>query len=494
MMQWTGDPYVDIGLATILAFCKKDEPAQLEQKDLECVAKWILENYVCDPLKSFLTVAFTSNAWFSNPSLKPEQRAERGQQHLFAWQQSDAGDARCVFTGLPAATLALSNKLAPGRGARAQIPLTQGDEDINFYPGGDTGLSISGAALLCLQAFPLGCAKVHGRLLAVHASQPALTLAFAREFLTTNREAILLAQQAGEKKLPDTRYGIGTLLAEKLTHILNEGRYLADNDAPFSITAYYLTNSGQSPEVAIYHLPLGVSRFLRLARTPRYSAAWERIVQAAWPREDKDAAGSKHRRSAKAGAKPATRRNALYEDLLRLPDDAPRFLRAYLLRDATQQAKSLTSAKPDAAAQTEPAAWALTELFLREVMSMDKTRIEHIRALGERLAKYVSEENDRRFFRAFYTEQSYPLLRNALLKANLSAIRRSGQPLITFEQFIEVFEEGEDIPYKDWKLARDLVLIRMIELLATWLSRNTDAIPETDADESEDFVATEAQT
>ncbi|MFN3706287.1 MAG: type I-B CRISPR-associated protein Cas8b1/Cst1 [Thermoflexales bacterium] len=494
MIQWTGDPYVDIGLATILAFCDKDDPAQLTPEDLEGVAQWIFDNYMRDPLRSFLTVAFTSNAWFSNPSLKPEQRAERGQQHLFAWRRGDAGDARCVFTGLPAATLALSNRLAPGRGARAQIPLTQGDEDINFYPGGDTGLPISGEALLCLQAFPLGCAKVNGRLLAVHASQPALTLAFAREFLTANRRDIVLAQQAGEKKLPDTRYGIGTLLAERLTHILDEGRYLADADTPFSITAYYLTNSGQSPEVAIYHLPLGVSRFLRLARTPRYSAAWERLVRAAWPREDEDAAGGKRRRSAKAGAKPATRRNALYEDLLRLPEDAPRFLRAYLLRDAQQQVKSLTSAKPNAATQTEPAAWALTELFLREVMSMDKTRIEHIRALGDRLAEYVREENDRRFFHAFYAEQRYPLLRNALLKANLSAIRRSGQPLITFEQFIEVFEEGEDIPYKDWKLARDLVLIRMVEQLAPWLSTNADAIPETDTDEFEDFVATEEQT
>lgn len=488
MMDWSGDPYVDIGLATILAFCNKDDPAQLDTSDLHTVAGWIAQNYVKDPLKSFLTVAFTSNAWFAQPSFTPDKRAARGQLHLFAWQQPGAGAERCVFTGLPTAVPALSDKLAPGRAARAQIPLTQGDEDINFYPNGTPGLPISGEALLCLQAFPLGCAKVNGRLLAVHASQPVVTLAFVREFLTINRKNIVIAQQASETKLPDTRYGIGTLLAETLMKVIAESRYLADDRSPFSITAYHLTN-GQSPEIAIYHLPLGVTGFLRLARTPRYDAAWERIVQAWWPREaEETTTGSNRKRSAKAksaASKPAVRRNALYEDLLRLPEDAPRFLRRYLLHNALDQAKSLTATEPDTP-PASPASWDLTELFLKEVMSMDKTRIEHIRALGDRLADYVAAENDRRFFRAFYSEQNYALLRNVLLKANANAVRRGSQPLITFDQFIEVFEEGEDIAYKDWKLARDLVLIRMVERLAPWLSNNADAIPEAPSDGAND--------
>lgn len=484
MMQWTGDPYVDIGLATILAFCNKDDPAWLDESDLHAVAGWIAQNYMRDPLKSFLTVAFTSNAWFSQPSFTEERRTARGQAHVFAWQRPASGDERCVFTGRPVTASVLSDKLAPGRAARAQIPLTQGDEDINFYPNGDAGLPVAGQALLCLQAFPLGCAKLAGRLLAVHASQPEITLAFAREFLRINRANILTAQQAGETKMPETRYGIGTLLADTLMKVMAESQYLAD--APFSITAYHLTN-GQSPAMDIYHLPLGVTGFLRLARTPRYRPAWERIVQAWQPREAENTTSSSHRKHSNRAKgttrKPAVQRNALYEDLLRLPEEAPRFLRRYLLRHALGQARSLTA---PGAASASPALWDLTELFLKEVMSMDKTRIEHIRALGDRLADYVAAENDRRFFRAFYSEQNYTALRNALLKANANAVRRNGQPLVSFDQFIEVFEEGEDIAYKDWKLARDLVLIRMIERLAPWLSNNTDAVPETTADDLAD--------
>lgn len=484
-LSWTGDPYLDIGLATLLAFCEKNDPSDLNSHDLQYVADWIEQNYTRDPLKSFLTVAFTSNAWFAQSSFTPEKRAARGRLHLFAWQQPAQNAERCVFTGLPVTVSALSDKLTPGRAARAQIPLTQGDENINFYPNGDPGLPISGEALLCLQAFPLGCAKLSGRLLAVHASQPAITLAFAREFLAINRTNILIAQEAGETKLADTRYGVGTLLVETLTKIIAESHYLADDRSPLSITAYHLTN-GQVPEVSIYHLPLGVTGFLRLANTPRYSTTWQHIVQAWWPREvEETPTNANRRRSAKTKSttgKPTIRRNPLYEDLLRLPEDAPRFLRVYLLSGLLRQAKSLITPALDPAQPADLALWELTELFLKEVMSMDKTRIEHIRALGDRLADYVAAENDRRFFRAFYSEQNYTLLRNALLRANAAAVRRQGQPLVTFDQFVEVFEEGEDIPYKDWKLARDLVLIRMIERLTPWLAQNAEAIPETSTD------------
>ncbi len=492
-MNWTGDVYVDVGLATILAFCNKVDPAQLNADDFNTVANWIAENYVRDPLKSFLTVAFTSNAWFAQPSFTPEKRKERGQLHLYGWQKPDEAGERCVFTGLPVAANALSDKLLAGRAARAQIPLTQGDEDINFYPYGDSGLPISGEALLCLQAFPLGCAKVQGRLLAVHTSHPVVTLGFARAFLEINRAGVQLAQQAGETKLPESNYGKGTLLIDTLLKVLHEARYLGDASAPMSLTAYHLTNA-QDPKIDIHPLPLGVTSFLVKANTAQYAARWQRIVNAAWQHEP-TVDGTKAGKGGKAKTpvtpkKPAARRNYLYEDVLRLPDDASRFLRVYFLRHVPRQKRALEGdPRSGYSTRTEAAlvSWELTALFLKEVMTMDKTRIEHIHILGDRLADYVAGENDRRFFAAFYSVSKYHLLRNALVKANLQAVRKGEKPLITFDQYIEVFEEGEEIARKDWSLARDLVLIRMIERLAdTWLKQNADAIPEQTTEEAED--------
>ena len=111
---------------------------------------------------------------------------------------------------------------------------------------------------------------------------------------------------------------------------------------------------------------------------------------------------------------------------------------------------------------------------------MDKARIEHIRTLGDTLADYVRTENDRRFFHTFLTATRYDHVRNALIKASLARLKRGESPLITFDQFIAIFEEGEELPRFDWSLARDLVLIRMIEQLYQqgWLKSHADILEE----------------
>ncbi len=53
-------------------------------------------------------------------------------------------------------------------------------------------------------------------------------------------------------------------------------------------------------------------------------------------------------------------------------------------------------------------------------------------------------------------------------------------PLIELEPYLTIFEEGYEVIRPDWKFARDLVLIRMIEWLHTnnWLDQNLDALPD----------------
>lgn len=110
---------------------------------------------------------------------------------------------------------------------------------------------------------------------------------------------------------------------------------------------------------------------------------------------------------------------------------------------------------------------------------MDPERIEHIRQLGDALADYVQRQNDKRFFRAFYVENRYGYLRNSLIKANTAYVRNGHEPFLTLDNYISVFEDGEELASKDWRLARDLVLIRMVEQLYKngWLGQNEDAIP-----------------
>ena len=59
MLEYTGHPLVDVGIATIIAFVDKRRPDELTEADLDEVADYITREYVRDPLKSFLTVAFS---------------------------------------------------------------------------------------------------------------------------------------------------------------------------------------------------------------------------------------------------------------------------------------------------------------------------------------------------------------------------------------------------------------------------------------------------
>ncbi|MGQ9733377.1 MAG: type I-B CRISPR-associated protein Cas8b1/Cst1, partial [Candidatus Zipacnadales bacterium] len=182
------------------------------------------------------------------------------------------------------------------------------------------------------------------------------------------------------------------------------------------------------------------------------------------------------------------RYNVLYEDLFRLPEQAASFIRRYFLRvPVRRSAPGDPRAAYSVRGEAGLVSWDLTTLFLRKVVNMNKSRIESIRQLGDALAAHVNEENDRRFFQTLLNAGRYDALRAALIRVSVARVRRGKPPLVQFDPYIQVFEEGEDLPYADWRLARDLVLIRVIEQLHQlgWLTKHAEELPEPVADESE---------
>jgi len=489
MFNYTGHPFIDVGIAAITTFAGKRRPEEVTPEDLEKVVKYIEQNYVRPPLRGYLTMAFTSNGWFiqdafnpDKPGLSEEERAKRratrddwAHRHLHQWQSQEASqDERCVFTGQPAIATTLSGKLPSSRAGRAQIPLLQGDDAINFFTNGDAGLPISGLALLALQFFPLGCARSGIGLLAIHSDNENLTYKITSNLLKKNINAITQAQVAGDDKLPKASRSLKTLLLENLLEAESNRSFADEDNEPASLSAYNF-NNGKDLDLVIYHLPFEIVRFLQLVHMANYERAWRQLVQRAWqlPQAKKDKKGEN-----KAGQEPS--RNYLYEDLFSLPGNAPRFIRTYFLRiprwsknnDDPRRQYSLCN-------ELDLTSWSLVELFLKEVISMDTTRIERIRTLGDGLAFYVEKEGGKRFFRSFFTENNPSNFRTLLIKANIAHIRNGHPSLFDMGTYIDVFEEGNEVMRSDWRLARDLVLMRMIDTLQqTWLLHNRDAIPE----------------
>lgn len=489
MLKYTGHPFIDVGVATITAFVKKHYPKEVTPEDLEQVVTYIEQNYVRPPLRGYLTMAFTSNAWFIQDAFNPDksglsqdERAKRratrddwAAKHLRQWQIPTASSNElCVFTGLPAIGTTLSGKLPVSHAGRAQIPLLQGDDAINFFTNGNAGLPISGLALLALQFFPLGCARCGIGLLAVHSDNEKLTYKIARELLNQNISAIVRAQASGEEKLPKAPRSLKTLLIELLVNVERERSFADEDYEPASLSAYNF-NNGKNLDLVIYHLPMEIMRFLQLVNMVTYERAWSRLVQRSWQLSH---IGNEQKGEAKSSQEPW--RNYLYEDLLTLPDAAPRFIRTYFLR-IPRRSKDEQDPRSQYSLHSELdlVSWVLVELFLKEVIKMDPTRIEHIRALGDGLAVYVEKEGGKRFFRSFFIEKNPSSFRALLIKANITQIRNGNSSLFDMDTYINVFEEGFEVMRPDWRLARDLVLMRMIDKLQQkWLPQNRDAIPE----------------
>lgn len=485
MLDYTGHPIFDVGLAAIVAFVNKDRPEELTASDLEAVSDYMAQNYVRNPLKSFLTVAFP-NSGFTQPAYEktPENREIYSQRVLCSFHSDTPKlEERDVFLGIPATdiTFDVKGELAPGRVFRQHIPLQTGEGVINFHPYGDAGLAVSGLSLLAIQAYPLGSAKCQGRTLSVHSDNPEIMRFFAAQFLQQNMAAIQLAQQANSNKMPEPHLKFRTLLIETLLQVGQQQIKSRQRAEPFSITAYHMTNSGQGADLDIYHLPAHFIGYLQLMLSADYALAWEQLVRSAW------ILPKLKRGETQAPTDFQPDRNFLYEDFMRLAEDvyrqAPRFIRTYFLRYVRRYAQSDgTDPRQQYATHQEVnlISWKLTEPFLRRILNMDNERIAHIRALGDALAEYIRIENDTRFFQNFFRLNRYGYLRNELIKVNTAHVRRGNAPFLTLDSYLGVFEDGENLPNVQWGLARDLVFIRMVEQLYAngWLKANRDAVPE----------------
>ena len=329
-LNYTGHPFFDVGLAAIVACAHKEYPAELDEDDLGKAATFIEEYYTRQPLTSFLTTSLM-NSDFTQPAFENKPDRRQAYAHLIARSfgaDIPHSEEQCVFTGKPALGYSLSlkrdkkgrEKLPPGRAFRQHIPLVTGEDIINFSPWGDHGLPISGEALLCLQFFPMGCYKCAGRLLAVHSDNPDLLLEAARDAWNSNNRAISLALVSGDTKLEEVSPSAPFLLIDTIVKLSQKQERAFGRGHPYSVTAYHLTNSGQSspldeksPPLKIYHLPMHLIRFLEAATHPDQKHTWYRLVAYGQERPKRGQASAK--KMAEHISPTRLTRNFFYEDL-----------------------------------------------------------------------------------------------------------------------------------------------------------------------------------
>lgn len=443
-----------------MAFADCERPGDLTDDDLEKFARYAERAYFSPELSSYLTVLFTSN--FINPSFKPEKKREFVKSILHVFKEaSDPALPPCAYCAKPSARLA----------HRDLVPMLTGREAVNFFPGGTPGLPLCGSCILALQALSIGAPMCSGRALVVFCDSPELTLQLVRAWQPEVRKRIQLSQTAGEKLSPMTRPLTRTI--EALTSIESERADYGNS----SLTVYHVSNSGQGPQADIHFLPSPVVQFVRRARAARYSAIWGELVHRAWEIPQRPKKGDRQLK-----AQAPSLRNYLYEDLFNLPERAGRFIRVYLLRKAIKYPQGPGDPRASYPGWKDGirGLWDLTSLFLQEVIAMDMARVEAIRKVGDTLADEISVENDRKLWWRIYSGDAYRQVRLTLIQASKARLKRTLPPVLSLDEFLQVFEEGEELPRVDWRLAWDLVLIRIIEKLyqRKWFEKNLDVLKE----------------
>ena len=430
VLRWTGHPLVDVGVATILAFTEKDDPSAVTPEDLERVRDYLLEHYPVQT--SLMSITFTINSDYSNPSVRDAQaRRQRALERVLHLSQPDHAPEVCALCGRPAAS----------RYTRQHLPMLTAEEVVNFFPNATAGLPMCAYCVFAAQAYPLGSAKVLGKMLSVWSESAELMIEVAARFLDRNRAYLALG---GGGKYPDLKFP-GTLLLHTLGQLVGLSRRRAAG-----IVAYHHSNSGQGPALTVLAIPSQALSFLREVRD---EPAWKEIVERSWDRPKR-----------KSGdVEPGMIRNAVYEDFMELPYNARRFLRRHLLTPALRE--------------PQLASWKVVGSFMEEVMSMEPGQVEAIRTLGDGLADYIRKENDRRLFQGLYLARGYREFRGLLLKVTLRAAQ-DGVLLCSLEQFLQAFQLEDDYPTVGWDLARDLILLRVIEQLHAhgWVQRHPDVV------------------
>jgi CRISPR-associated protein Cst1 len=483
-LKWRSHPLIDFGIATITAFSEHESPEEVTYGDLKKFAKYAEDAYFSAALSGYLTVLFTAN--FMNPSCKDEIKRKRFLSEILnsflVKPKQDA--AKCTYCGRPSVPLP---KLKEGvlpleRADRKFVPMITGEEVVNFFPHGRWGLSLCGFCLLALQALAIGAPMCSGRALVVTADDPLLTLEIVKKWLPETRGRIQLAKATGQK--PPNIGGVKTRVIENLTDLeWDRGKWSENVGLNVGLTVYHLSNSGQGPDIDIFELPANIVRFLCKVRIDKYRSSWQAIVQRAWARSQQK---SKRKTKEAVEENPLERRNFLYEELFSLPEEAGRFIRTYFLCISYKYAKEGDPRKEYSGwRDANYIKWELTELFLKEVLGMDKRRIEAIRQLGDRLADSIADNNDKRLWWQVYRGGSLAAVRNVLIKESQKNIKTGKEPYVSLDSFLTIFEEGEELARTDWRLAWDLTLIRVIEKLyeKKWFERNKEALESEESEE-----------
>jgi CRISPR-associated protein Cst1 len=436
LIEWTGNPFVDSGIAATLVYCKKRKPEDVTTEDLQIMSKLVQEVYCSGKWKKAMYSIFL-NYPLSQPSYKTE---EKKREKLKEFLDALLSDVEEIQSG--GDCIACGRRKTRRRKNRQHIPMTGSGGALNYF-----SFTAEGADYCDTCAFTVQCSPFTyyacGKLALLHSNSAKVMRRWAGRTIADVQQQVASGGFTGcfNEGYTNPQNALFHLAQDLIVRAEDDWR----EENP-SLRLYHFTNYIQKPELDIYDLPAPVFKFLaEVRRHPRFRD-WKRIVNRGFYFVKK---GQQINLSVegKAESENKNSKNRIYQDLLTGRPILHRFINI-----------GLHKAYGD---------FSLLEVYLTEVLAMDITRIEVVKKVADDIANFIRQSSDgKKRLQNLEAATKYPYFCNALRKISRERIALgAATPLFTLQEFTEgLFPEGSYFTE-----TRYLILFRLYEQLHDWL-------------------------
>jgi CRISPR-associated protein Cst1 len=466
LLKWTGNPFVDSGIASTLAFRQKNSPEEIALEDLYAMKNELLLEVYTKPAwrKSFHNI-FTGNCKLLQNAFKTDQRRDgefsKFLDSLLTETKELAENGNCMACG---------QRDFVSRKSKVDVPMTGSGSSKGFFPSATNGADFCEVCAFMVQCSPLNYYVCGGaKFLVLQTTSEEIKKVWAKETASDINKQIASNTFTGS-------FNEGYTNAQNaLFHITSQ---IARNvqrleDKNISISLYHFSNYLQNPELMIYEMPSPVFRFVVAMQLAKFRDNWLNIVRHGFFFRKKGK--EKSLKEENIGEEEFKKtKNSVYLNLLNGKSIIPRFFNE-------RQRKVYSD-------------FDLLRVYLREVLSMNDLRIETIKRVADEIAIFIQQSpKGKRRLRDLEVSVKFREFCNALRRISVERIQLNPEkPLFTYEEFAkELFPDGS-YRFGD---TRYLILFRLYEQLHEWLKQqdgigeNEDAIKEIeDKADVENFV------
>jgi len=451
--KWTGNPFVDNGIAAILSFCNKKEPEKITKKDIELMCDILYVLYIQDKWVKDLYTALSGNTHVT----APRAAGKKTLKLKYLKEELTKLKNDITYCGKEGNCIACGSRDSRNPINRSSIPLS-GFMNNNFLSYNYVGADYCSACTLASQFMPLVGYKCGNKVMILQSNNINVILIWAKQLIKKVKEQISTGNYSGiyDNGYSNPKNALFHITTDLIITHIEPIKIVKKNKENISIRLYNYTNYNQLPlrPLEIYDLPTPVFTFLRLIKIPEYNKMWKLIVKRGF---------NEKKIKNKTEEEYKNTYNDVYEKLLKNQN-----ILNYLLNHKYK--KTYCN-------------WEFLSIYLKEIRFMQKERIQAIKELADKISELIILKDNAKRINQIQQATKYDSFRNVLLKIWKDWILiKKETPLIDFDILVEhIFPEGA----LSWKETQDLILFRLYEKLQKWLI-NKNELKEDEEDEEDD--------